>query len=110
MQIFNSWPDENLLVLQDNVKVALIKHLIKPFLSLEEAKAYWLENKPLVIFLEKQDTSESIARLDPLLQRKITMVLTYPEYTEEIAMGYTIKLAIYDDVGDGIYCLQNSLL
>jgi len=107
MQIFNSWPDEESLALPENVKTALINHLIKPFQSIEDTKSYWLENKPTLIILEKQDTNESINALDTQLQQKITTTLINPEYTEEIAIGYTIKLAILNDVGDGVYCLQS---
>jgi len=36
------------------------------------------------------------------------MAQTYPEYIEEIAENYTIKLAILNDVGESVYCLERS--
>jgi len=106
MQLFNIWPDVEQLELPTNVKVALIQHLIDPFQDEATAKTYWLEYRPTLIILEDQDASESIAKSDSELQHKIAMAQANPEYIEEIAENHVIKLAILNDAGEGVYCLQ----
>ncbi|NOR70598.1 MAG: hypothetical protein GQ532_13050 [Methylomarinum sp.] len=108
MQLFNIWPDIGQLAIPSNVKTALIQHLIEPFQDEAAAKAYWLEHHPTLIILEDQDTSESIAKIDSKLQHKIAMAQTNPEYIEEIAENYAIRLAILNDLGEGVYCLQKN--
>jgi len=108
MQIFNIWPDIEQLVLPSNVRSALIQHLTEPFQDEAAAKAYWLEYRPTLIILEDQDTSEFIAKLNGKLQHKITMAQTNPEYIEQIAENHVIRLAILNDVGEGVYCLERS--
>ena len=103
MQLFNVWPDKDALNLPDNVKTALFKHLCEPFQNLAEAQNYWLENNPILVIIDQQEPLDNI---DPDLKYQITMAQNYPEYTMEIALGYTIKLTILNDAGDGLYCLQ----
>ncbi len=103
MQIFNTWPDKDALALADNVKTALFNHLCEPFQNLAEAQNYWLENNPILVIIDQQ---EPLDELDLSLKNQITMALTTPEYAIEITQGYTIKLAILNDSGDGLYCLK----
>ena len=50
MQITSTCPDK--LALPENVKTALINHLLEPFQNLSEAKAFWLENSVHLIISE----------------------------------------------------------
>jgi len=116
MQIINTWPEGKLLVLPEQVKTALIQHLAQPFQNNQaQAKAYWLEHKPLLIILDKEDqlnlrtTTPLLAPatlLNDTFQHKLEVVLENPEYTEEFIENYQISLAIFSDAGDGIYCVM----
>jgi len=115
MQIINTWPEDTILALPEQVKTALIQHLIQPFQNnKEEAKAYWLEDKPLLIILDKEDQLTLINQpphplailLDDTFQHKLDTVLETPEYTDEFIKGYQISLAIFSNAGEGIYCVM----
>jgi len=108
MQLFTSWPDLTLLDLPENVKTALFLHLNAPFHNEAETRSYWQDNKPTLIILNKDDTKSSLSKLEPFLQQKIMIMLTTPEYTDELGSGYTIKLAVINDAGEGVYCIQET--
>jgi len=115
MQIINTWPEDIILALPEQVKTALIQHLIQPFQNnKEEAKDYWLEDKPLLIILDKKDQLTLINQpphslailLEDTLQHKLDTVLETPEYTDVFIKGYQINLAIFSNAGEGVYCVM----
>jgi len=74
------------LELPNNVKTALINHLLKPFQNEAEAKDYWLSSGTQLIISEIPDDA-------------------IPEYTDPLPNGYTISLVITSDSGEGVYYL-----
>ena len=84
MQTITTWPDQ--LALPQNVKTALLKHLLIPFETEAEAEAYWEENSVQLVLSEPP--KEAI-----------------PEYTDPLPDGYSISLVITSDAGEGIYYL-----
>ncbi len=84
MQTINTWPELSQLALPKNVKTALINHLLEPFPSEAEAKAYWEENSVQLIIGDMP-----IDAVD--------------EYTDPLPEGYTISLVIANDSGGGTY-------
>jgi len=105
MQQITQWPTHQTLTLPEKVKTALINHLKEPFENEEEAVEFWQENKPMLIIIDQYDTKESLKQLDNLLQNKIEIALTEPEYREILTQGYTINLAVFGNAGEGVYCL-----
>ncbi len=79
-----TWPDQ--LTLPQNVKTALIKHLIEPFESESAAKAYWQSSGTKLVISAPPDD-------------------VVAEYTERLIDNYTISLVITSDAGEGIYYL-----
>ena len=78
MQIINK------LDLPQNVKTALIKHLLIPFETEAEAKAYWQENSVQLVIGEMPNDAVD-------------------EYTDPLPEGYTVSLVIANDSGGGTY-------
>jgi len=105
MQIINTWPEDIKLALPESVTTALIKHLKEPFMDQDEAKLYWQEENPILVILDDSDTRDSLKQLDDLLQHKIERALDNPEYSEGLTHDYVIKLAIFSNAGEGIYCV-----
>jgi len=106
MQIIHTWPEDIILALPEQVKTALIQHLIQPFKNNKaEAKSYWQEENPILVILDSNDTRDSLKQLDDLLHHKIERALDNPEYSEDLAHDYVIKLAIFSNAGEGIYCV-----
>ena len=86
MLTINTWPELSQLALPENVKIALIKHLLEPFQTEAEAKAFWLANDIQLILSAVPDDA-------------------IPEYTDPLPEGYSISLIILSDGGDGVYYL-----
>jgi len=110
MQIINTWPEEIKLALPESVTTALIKHLKDPFTDQDEAKSYWQEENPILVILDDSDTRDSLKQLNDLLHHKIGRALDNPEYSEDLTHDYVIKLAIFSNAGEGIYCVLPKVL
>ena len=82
MQTITTWPEQ--LALPELVKVALLKHISKPFQNSLEAKAYWQQNNIKLIISAVPDDA-------------------IPEYTDPLPDGYAISLVITSDAGEGVY-------
>jgi len=107
MQILNTWPADSLLALPDEVRLSLINHLCEPFPSIDDAIAFWNDSDSLLIIFDHQVRIDALlSLLLDSLQLKVITALAYPEYTDELALGFTVKLSIFNDAGDGIYCVQ----
>ena len=90
MQTINTWPELTQLALPQNVKTALINHLLEPFQTEAEAKVYWLANDIQLIMSAVPDDA-------------------IPEYTDPLPEGYSISLVITSDAGEGVYYLTKPL-
>ena len=84
MNTINKMQDLSQLALPEAVKTALIKHLLEPFQSEAEAKAFW----------EASGTSLVIGEMP---------IDAIDEYTDPLPEGYTISLVIANDSGGGTY-------
>ena len=84
MQTITTWPELAQIALPQNVKKALKKHLLEPFQSEAEAKAFWLENSVCLFLSEPPKDSIS-------------------EYKDALAYGFFIELVIANDSGSGNY-------
>ena len=91
MQIFNTWPELSQLALPKNVKTALIKHLLEPFQTEAEAKAFWLENSVCLFLSEPPKDS-------------------VPEYSDALTDDYIIQLVIANDSGGGNYYVSKGVI
>ena len=79
-----TFPELSQLTIPEPVKTALLNHLLIPFQSLSEAKAFWLENSVQLAFSEPPEDA-------------------VPEYTEALPDGYIIQFVIANDSGGGNY-------
>ena len=86
MQTITTWPELSQLALPQNIKLALINHLIEPFQNEPAAKSYWQQNDIQLVISKLPDG-------------------IVPEYTDPLPEGYTISLVITSDAGEGIYYL-----
>ena len=98
MQYINHWPDVAELNLPTIVSQDLRRHLLEPFDSEEDAKAFWIETDTVLIILAPSDSIQ-----DSDCRDQIEFALKYPEYTENLKNGYRFNLAVVNDLGSGIF-------
>ena len=105
MQLINHWPSENDISLPEEVKQALLAHLIEPFGDQESAKTFWRDYPSMIIVITQNDLNKSVLCLDDELQHQIEFAHTNPEYEEHLSVDYVIKLSITNDEGNGVYLI-----
>ena len=105
MQLINHWPSESDISLPEEVKQALLAHLIEPFGDQESAKTFWHDYPSMIIVITENDTNDSLQLLDNEIQHQIEFAHNHPEYTEYLSTNYTIKLSITNDEGNGVYLI-----
>jgi len=109
MQLINHWPASSNLALPEAIKQSLLKHLITPFGDDENtAASFWSEYPSTIIIIEKSDTDDLLSKLSESTQEQIKFAITNPEYSDELGMGYTVKLSIISDDGAGMYLVSHS--
>lgn len=108
MQLINHWPASSNLALPETIKKALLTHLIEPFGDNHSARSFWSEYPSLIIIIDELDTINSLNKLSESIQEQIKFAITNPEYTDELGMGYTVKLSIISDDGTGMYLVSHS--
>lgn len=101
MQWINHWPAITELTLPELVAQDLYRHLLLPFDTESIAREFWEEAPSTVIILNDTDTIEQLKH--SALWEQIAFALTYPEYTEPLAMHYQVMLTIMNDSGSGLY-------
>lgn len=105
MQLINHWPSESDISLPEEVKQALLTHLIEPFGDQESAKTFWQEYPSMIIVITENDISDSLLFLDDEIQHQIEFAHTNPEYEEYLSADYVVKLSITNDQGNGVYLI-----
>lgn len=105
MQFVNHWPVSKDLALPEPVKQSLLAHLIEPFGDEHTAKSFWSEYPSTIVILESSDSTDSLSKLSEITKQQIKFAFSSPEYSDELGMGYTIKLSITNDEGSGIYLI-----
>ena len=109
MQLINHWPVSNILALPESIKHSLLSHLTVPFDDeIIAAKLFWSETQSSLIIIEKSDTYNLLSKLSETTQSQIKFAITNPEYTDELGMGYTVKLSIISDDGTGLYLVSHT--
>ena len=105
MRMIQAWPGSVDLGLPDALRVQLLKALISPFPTEDEARRFWDDYGASLIILDPADdpTSEAGA-LGPLSQ-SVEMALLYPDFTESLGTTHIITVAIINDAGAGLYVL-----
>ena len=103
MQVLKHWPSESEIALPEKVKKALLTHLTQPFGDEESAKIFWLEYPSMIIIFDQNDPQDSVQWLNDELQCQIEFAQLNPEYSDKLALGYSIKLSITSDAGNGLY-------
>ena len=89
MQTINTWPELAQIALPENVKTALIKHLLIPFENEAEAKTYWEENSVQLIIGDMPTDAVD-------------------EYTEPLDDNYKISLIIVDNDSGRYYVTKEN--
>jgi len=102
MQLINHWPSESDISLPEEVKQALLTHLIEPFGDQESAKTFWQEYPSMIIVITENDISDSLLFLDDEIQHQIEFAHTNPECEEYLSV---VKLSITNDEGNGVYLI-----
>jgi hypothetical protein len=109
MQLINNWPVSNKLALPETVRQSLITHLLAPFCDENTAaKSFWSEQPSTIIIIEKSDTDNLLSKLSETTKNQIKFAITDHEYSDELGMGYTVKLSIISDEGAGMYLVSHS--
>jgi len=108
MQLINHWPVSNNLALPETIKKSLLTHLTEPFGDEITAKSFWSEYPSTIVIIEKSDTNNSLSKLSETTQDQIKFTITNPEYSDDLGLGYTVKLSIISDDGTGIYLVSHS--
>jgi hypothetical protein len=103
MQLLNHWPSESDISLPEQVKHALLAHLLEPFGDEESAKAFWHDYPSMIIIVKPIDSTSSLQWLNDELQHQVEFAQTNPEYSDILALGYSVKLSITSDAGNGMY-------
>lgn len=103
MQLLNHWPNECDLSLPEEVKQSLLTHLLEPFGDEENAKIFWQDYPSMIVIFDQNDPFNSLQWLNGELQHQISFAQTNPEYSDTLALGYSIKLSITSDAGNGLY-------
>lgn len=108
MQLINHWPMSHKLALPETIKQSLLTHLIEPFGDDHCAKSFWSEYPSTIIIIENSDTENLLSKLSETTQEQIKFAITNPEYSNELGLGYTVKLSIISDDGAGMYLVSHS--
>ena len=103
MQVLKHWPNERDLSLPEEVRQALLTHLTEPFGDEENAKIFWLEYPSMIVIFDPNDPLDSVQWLNDELQHQIEFAQLNPEYSDTLILGYSIKLSITSDAGNGLY-------
>ena len=103
MQLINHWPSNSYIALPQEVKKVLLIHLLEPFGDEESAKIFWQDYPSMIVIIDQNDSIDSLQWLDDELQHQISFAQTNPEYSDTLALGYSIKLSITSDAGNGLY-------
>ncbi len=105
MQVITHWPRFEELKLPTGIKEAFKAHLLAPFDSEAQAKAFWREcPSTLLIF----DTGDSLCALPEEIRSQALFCRDNAEFVETLPEGYQLALAIVSDDGAGIYLLWPS--
>jgi hypothetical protein len=107
MQQINHWPTLVELALPEAIKQTLMAHLTLPFGDEISAKSFWSEYPSTLYIFDELDTTQSLQSLPDTAHQQIEFAITYPEYCDDLGMGYTVKLSITDDYGAGIYVVMH---
>lgn len=105
MQLLNHWPSESDISLPEKVKCALLAHLLEPFEDIESAKAFWHDYPSMIIIVKPNDPIESIQWLNKILQQQVKFALSNSDLSDVLPLGFTIKLSITSDAGNGLYVI-----
>ena len=103
MQLLNHWPSENDISLPVEVKQALLTHLLEPFGDEKSAKVFWHDYPSMIVIFDQNDPTSLHQCFSDELQHQISFAQTNPEYSDTLALGYSIKLSIISDAGNGLY-------
>ncbi|MFK5949334.1 MAG: hypothetical protein QM500_11275 [Methylococcales bacterium] len=103
MQLINYWPSEINISLPEEVKQALLTHLLEPFDDEENAKVFWQDYPSIIVIFDQNDPIDSLQWFNDELQHQIEFTQTNPEYSDTLVLGYSVKLSITSDAGNGLY-------
>lgn len=103
MQLLNHWPSESDISLPEQVKHALLAHLLEPFADEGSAKVFWHGYPSMIVIFDQNDPLDSLQWLNDELQHQIEFAQLNPEYSDTLALGYSVKLSIISDAGNGMY-------
>lgn len=103
MQLLNHWPSESDISLPEEVKHALLAHLLEPFDDEESAKTFWQDYPSMIVTFDPNDPLDSLQWLNDEFQHQIEFTQLNPEYSDTLALGYSVKLSITSDAGNGLY-------
>jgi hypothetical protein len=106
MQVLKHWPNECDLSLPEEVKKALLAHLLEPFGDEENAKKFWQDCPSMIVIFDQNDPIDTLQWLNDELQHQIEFAQLNPEYSDTLTLGYIVKLSIISDAGNGLYLIS----
>lgn len=107
MQILHHLPSENQLILDNHVAQSVVEHLIRPFNSRDDAKAFWDEYPSTIVVLNGNDDAEkALDCLDDITRHFVEQAEITPEFIEVLPNNYQLSLTIISDSGNGLYLIK----